>query len=231
MPRASRSSVFVISLLGTAFGTTACSGGGGGSTPPSNPPPIVVSESFPQGNAIAQGGGTAWDIVAVKKTIYGQFFGANGNAYDTLRVDITFAQDISNALPAPGQMLTSGSQLGVSVGIDSDGNQSTGTYAGCPNTTGTPYEFISATGDSNGRLIDGNYSIAGSNGLIYSGPPNPGSEAQTSISGHVFSQIFFLTSVGAIHGSAVPDLKVDVYTVNGSSPNATDCEPASGAEI
>ena len=232
MPRPSRSSAFVMSLLGTAFVTTACSGGGGGSTPPSNPPPIVVSESFPQGNAIAQGGGTAWDIVSVKKTIYGQFFGANGNAYDTLRVDVTFAQDISNALPAPGQMLTSGSQLGVSVGIDSDGNHATGNYSGCPNSIGTPFEYISDTGASVGRLSDGNYGISGSNGLIYSGTSNPENEAQTTVSGHVFSQIIFLATVGAASGSSNPKVTINVSVVNGNNTgNPTDCEPMGGSEI
>ncbi len=225
-----------LSLFGVTLAATACSGGGGsgggGSMQPGNPPPIVVTRSFPKGDAIAQRGGTAWDIIGVKTTLTGQFFGGNGNTYDTLRVDVTFAQDISNALPAPGQPLANGSQLGIAIGLDSDGNPLTGNFNGCPPISGTPDEFVSDVG-SGGRLSDGNYSIRGiGGGPIYSGASNPGSEAQTVVSGNVLSQTFLLATVGASSGSAAPRIKVDVGAVNGIDPTlGTDCVPKDGTEI
>jgi len=78
-----------LSLFGVTLAATACSGGGGsgggGSMQPGNPPPIVVTRSFPKGDAIGQGGGTAWDIIGVTTTLTGQFFGGNGNTYDAPR--------------------------------------------------------------------------------------------------------------------------------------------------
>jgi hypothetical protein len=224
-----------LSLFGVTLAATACSGGGGsgggGSMQPGNPPPIVVTRSFPKGDAIGQGGGTAWDIIGVTTTLTGQFFGGNGNTYDTLRVDVTFAQDVTNALPVPGQPLKNGSQIGVAIGLDSDGNPSTGNFNGCFPDKGTPDEFVSDVGFGD-RLSDGNYSILGTCGSpIYSGSPNPGSEAQTSVSGNVVSQTFFLAAVGASSGLAVPKIKVSVASVNGTSTLLSDCVPTDGTEI
>lgn len=227
-----------LSLFGVTLAATACSGGGGsgggGSMQPGNPPPIVVTRSFPKGDAIGQGGGTAWDIVGVKTTLTGQFFGGNGNTYDTLRVDVTFAQDISNALPSPGQPLTNGLQLGVAIGLDSDGNPSTGFFKGCSSGSGNPFEYVSFTGEGSPRLSDGNYSILGSGGTpVYSGPSNPGSEAETAVFGNTFSQTFLLATIGASSGSATPKLRINVVAVNGSSAasNVTDCVPLDGTTI
>ncbi len=93
-------------ILLLALAACGGGGGGGGGSTPAPPPPITFSHSFPAGDAVAQKG-TAWDIIGVTTTLTGQFGSGAGQLYDTLRVDTTFAQDISNALPAPGQSLIS----------------------------------------------------------------------------------------------------------------------------
>jgi hypothetical protein len=220
-----------------ALAASACGGGGGGSSPGYTPPtPVVVTRSFPAGVAVAAGGGTAWDIVGVTTTLTGQFHSAGGNLYDTLRVDVTFAQSVANALPAPGQPLSGLTQLGVAVALDTDGNPNTGNYYAC-NTSNPqkPFEYVSDVGFRPDRLIDGNYSILGSDGPIYSGSPNPGAEAQTSVSGNTFSQTFFLGAVGVAAGNSVPKIGVLVLSVNGAlvqAPSAeTDCVPTAYTEI
>ncbi len=82
MKRSYGSIAFAVSLAAFALAGIGCSGGGGvggGGSQTGPPPPIVVTRTFPKGDAIPQGGGTAWDIVAVTKTLTGQFGGANGN--------------------------------------------------------------------------------------------------------------------------------------------------------
>jgi hypothetical protein len=191
------------------------------------PKPIVVSTTFPSGNAKPVGGGTAWDIVGVTTTLYGQFHYASGNAYDTLRVDVTFAQNVANALPAPGQAPSSPSQLGMTVQLDTGTN---GFFETCSQVPGsTPFQFRSD--DSNARLSDGNYSIDDESGPIYTGPSNPGSEAQTTVSGNVITQIFYLGTIGVNAGPAVPNIKIGVAAVNGTLAGATDCVPSGNGEI
>jgi len=215
-----------LSLALAACGGGGGSGGGGGGAPP--PPPVITfSHTFPAGDAVAQKG-TAWDIVGVTTTLTGQFGSAGGQRYDTLRVDVTFAQDISNALPAPGQQLALGSQLGTQLGINSDGNTSTGTYPGCTNLGLTAFEYIT---DGVSRLSDGNYGIKGSGGLISSGGSNPPDEAMTNVSGHVLSQTFFLPALGVASGANVPHIGIIVAAFNGLDPVATDCVPSGVAEI
>ena len=226
---------FLSALFAGMIAFAACSGGGGGGggggTPPvqTEPPPVIVTQAFPSGVATAAGGGTAWDITGVKTTLYGQFHYASGNAYDTLRVDVTFAQDVSNALPAPGQSLSKPTQLGMSVAIDNGGNGFFTTCAG--SKSDTPFEYASDEGDNPSRLPDGNYSILSSGGPIYSGPSNPAAEAQTTLAGHVISQTFFLDAVGASAGASVPKVKIDVAAINGTLTTATDCVPAGNGEI
>jgi hypothetical protein len=217
-----------------ALAVSAC--GGGGSSPGYTPPtPVVVTRSFPAGDAVAAGGGTAWDIVGVTTTLTGQFHSGGGNLYDTLRVDVTFAQNVANALPAPGQSLNGLTQLGVAILIDSDGNPNTGYHESC--STANPlmaFEYESDAG-TDGRIIDGNYSIFGANGPIYSGPPNPSVEAQTSAAGKTFSQTFLLGAIGVAGGSRVPKIGIAVASVNGTISSGltgeTDCVPNAYTEI
>ena len=230
----SRRGYFVRALAVPTFAClVACGGGGGGGSPTATPPPpVIVSRTFPSNVAVAAGGGTAWDIVGVTTTLTGQFASGGGNLYDTLRVDVTFSQNVSNALPAPGQPLSGLNQLGISIAIDSDGNPNTGEYKTC-NTASSlePFEYATDQGNDPSRLSDGNYTIIGPAGPIYSGAPNPPAEAQTSIGGSTMSETFFLTSLGVAAGVKVPKIGVIVAATNGSGSGATDCVPCDGSEI
>jgi hypothetical protein len=222
-------------VLASTLLLSACGGGGGGgnsATPSDTPPPIIsFSHVFPQGDATAAQG-TAWDIVGVKTTLSGQFGDGAGQLYDTLRVDVTFAQNIANALPAPGQSATSGSQLGVTMSFDTDENASTGVYDTCNVSSGvTPFEYITSFGIGSPRLADGNYSIVSdTGGPIYSGTPNPPEEAVTAVSGRVFSQTFFLPAIDVAAGSSVPKIGLDVGAFNGLD-ELTDCVPIGNGEM
>ena len=174
----------------------SCGGGGGPSPSPTMtttaPPVVTRSYSFPAGDATASSGATAWDITGVTTTLSGQFANAGGDSYDTLRVDVTFAQNISNALPAPGQALTSGSQLGISIGLDTDGNANTGTFKTCSMSNSlTPFEYSTDQGNDPSRLQDGNYSILKNGGPISDGGDNPPSEAMVSVDQNVLTETFF----------------------------------------
>jgi hypothetical protein len=218
----------VVSFAGCSGGGGG--GGGGGMPTPGEPPPVVVSTTFPSDLATAAGGGTAWAITGVKTTLYGQFHRASGNAYDTLRVDVTFAQNVANALPSPGASLELPTQLGMTIGIDTGTG---GVFETCSsNPAFTPNEYESDAGNNPSRLSDGNYSIiAAGDTPIYSGPPNPGSEAQTTVSGNVVTQVFFLETLGVEAGLAVPSVAIDVATTNGTRVDTTDCVPADGSQI
>ncbi len=226
--------LFKRSLIVTCFALAACGGGGGGggTPPPANTPPPEISFSnvFPQGDATATQG-VAWDIVGVKTTLSGRFGESIANLYDTLRVDVTFAQDISNALPAPGQSLTLGFQLGISIGFDTDNNVQTGTYSVCNLGSGVnPFEYRSDTGAGQGRLIDGNYSILNGAGPIESGASDPASEAVTSVKGNVLSESFFLPAINVIRSSTVPRIGYNVVAINGAGAK-TDCVPSALGEL
>ncbi len=217
------------------FALIGCGGGGGGSPIPNDtaPPPISFTHIFPQGDATATQG-TAWDIVAVKTTLTGQFGDTVTELYDTLRVDVTFAQDISNALPAPGTFLSSptGTELGVAIGLDTDHNKSTGALQPCDIASPlNPFEFSSDAGQEYGRLTDGNYSILNFSGRIFSGGPNPPDEAVTSVQGHIFSQSFYLPAVGLKTGVLIPEIGVDVGVLNGLATFTTDCVPPGTTEM
>jgi hypothetical protein len=231
-----RRGVSAATSLAAVLACADCSGGGGGGTStPTPPPPVVVTRTFPANVAVAAGGGTAWDIIGVKTTLTGQFESGGGNLYDTLRVDVTFSQDVANALPLPGQPLSGLNQLGISIGLDTDGNPNTGQYKTCNlSSSEAPFEYVSDQGNDPSRLADGNYSIIGPDGApIYSGSSNPPAEAQTVVSQSTVSQTFFLGAIGVADGSKVPKLGVGVVSVNGFRVVYTDCVPAGtqGVEI
>lgn len=217
------------------FLLAGCSGGGGNtpSAPSATPPPpIVRNYTFAPGRASAPNGGIAWDIIGVKTTLTGRLGGGFGNAYDTLQVDVTFAQDVSKALPAPGQPLdSSGNQVGVAIGFDSDNNLNTGNFADCrQNANFTSFEYLVDVGVNPNRLSDGNYSIIGPSGIpIYSGSPNPSSEAVASVSGNVISETIFLTAINVASGSAIPKFGIFVAASNGKGATLTDCVPTDGS--
>jgi hypothetical protein len=182
--------------------------------------------------AVAAGGGTAWDIIGVKTTLTGQFQNAGGNSYDTLRVDVTFSQNVENALPLPGQPLSGLNQLGISIGLDTDGNPNTGSYESClQNPAQLPLEYTTDQGNDPNRLPDGNYTIIGPAGPIYVGTPNPAAEAQVFLSSNIMSETIFLSAVNVFDKQTVPRIGVTVTAVNGSESPPTDCVPADGSEI
>jgi len=213
----------------------ACSGGGSGSggPPPITPPPVVTqSYTFPAGDAIA-GKGIAWDIIGLKTTLSGSGNNALGNSYDMLRVDVTFAQDVSNDLPAPGTPLDySGNQVGVRVFIDSDGNSSTGNIGVCNQSPPliTPFEYGSDQGNFPNRLPDGNYSILYNNQAIYSGSSNPPAEAVVAISGHTLSYTFNLNTLGVFTGAKAPRIGIAAAAFN-SPGQPADCVPTGRAGV
>jgi len=234
-----------LQLIGMAvglsiFALSSCSGGGGSTTSLSQsaapPLPIVRSYSFAPGKASASAG-TVWDIVGVRTTLTGRFANGGGDLYDTLTVDVTFAQSIINALPPPGSMLNQANQLGVVIGFDSDNNLSTGNYLSCDTTNRNllPFEYFTDGGNGPTRLRDGNYSIIGPGGTPISTGPNadPASEAIVSVNGNVFTESVFLASIAANSGSTLPKFGIDVSAINGANggPNASDCVPTDGRVV
>ena len=218
--------LFALLTLAT-FSCSACGGGGGGGTGPamSALPAVTFSHSFPSGDATAASG-TAWDIVGVATTIETQPGISGLTKYDYLRVDVTFAQNVQNALPAPGSPLANGSQLGLRVSIDTDANVSTGTFGGCIVDATTPFEYSTDQGNGPSRLLDGNYSILGPGGkTIYSGPPNPVDEAITTATGNIISVGFYLPTIGVGTSTTVPKLGIAIAAFNASV--STDCVPSS----
>ncbi|MGH7709293.1 MAG: hypothetical protein ACREM6_15470, partial [Vulcanimicrobiaceae bacterium] len=146
--------------------------------------------------------------------------------YDKITIAVTFAQDVSSALPAPGSTLSQPGQLGVLIGFDSDGNDATGTYGGC-GLSGTPFEFNLDPGNF-GRRADGGYNILGQNPA---GQPT-GSEATVSVNGRTITFTIQLAAVG-VGGPNIPKLKVQVVAFNGvhpalNYPLPTDCAPDAG---
>ena len=221
-----------IAIILSTLALTSCSGGGSGTGPiqtATPPPPIVRSYSFAPGKASATAG-TAWDIIGVRTTLFGRFGSGGGNPYDTLKVDVTFAQNILNALPLPGTALSKGDQLGIVIGFDSDNDLSTGNYLSCDTTNHNlkPFEYLTDQGNFPARLPDGNYSIIGPNGAsISSGPnPDPASEAAVSLSGNVLSESIFLPAIGANSGPAIPKFGINVVAYNGAYNPPTDCVPS-----
>lgn len=218
-----------ISLLSTFI--TGCGGGGGGSPSPptaSTPTPIIVDHPAAAGDTFSKSG-TAWDIVDVKTTLYGISDNPNPSAYTYLKVDVTFAQDISSALPSPGQALTLGSQLGVQVAI-SDSPPPTASTApfSCLTQSGQDFSFFSS---GTPRLADGSYGIGNAGAANVSQPGNVTTEAQTTVVGNVLSQTFRLGVIGVAETTTPPLLGIAVNSANGNSiPSIspftdTDCVP------
>lgn len=212
----------------TSVMLASCSGGGGSSTPPGpgqTVPPIVTrSFSFPAGDAVATMG-TAWDIVGVKTTLTGTGNNPVGNSYDMLRVDVSFVQNLASAFPLPGAPLKEGSQLGVSVALDTDANPATGASLTCdPNSRLLPFEFETDPGNFPSRLSDGNYTIISNGQPIYLGSSNPAAETVFSFNANTASFQYNLTTLGVFRGAQIPKIGVEVAAFNGSK-ELTDCAP------
>jgi hypothetical protein len=193
------------------------------------PPPIVVATTFPASSATAAGGGTAWAITGLRTTLTGSGADAHGSPYDTLAVAVTFAQDVTSALPPPGATLARPGQLGVFIGLETRGS---GGYADCRGRL--VLDYGSDPGVVPSRLLDGNYNIlsAGLGGPLLNGNAGgtPLDEAVTSVSGHVLTQTFRLLAVDGLSTTGPPQIGVIVGSFNGAATTkATDCVPVSGA--
>ena len=206
-----------------ALALTACGGGGsspgnGGAAGP--PPPVTVTRTYPSGRAIPVNGGTAWNIVGVTTILTGTMGNSGGNLYDTLTIRTTFDQDVTNALPAPGQTLALPTQLGVGTYFNTSGPA--GGFNDCTSQARDGY-FI----EGGSRNSDGSYGIFGENGLL------TGVEAQTSATGHVVTQSLPLGAIGVFAGMNIPDFKISVGAANGAPGNVafTDCVPPDGSQI
>lgn len=217
-----------VSILASAL-FTACSGGGTSPGPPNPtaPPDITQSYTFPSGDTISTSG-SAWDIIGLKTTLGSSGFNLLKNSYDKLRVDVIFAQDVSNALPAPGVGIdASGNQLGVILAIDSDGKPTTGHYGVCSSASQSnlPFEYVTDPGTFSTRLADGNFTIIANNVAIYTGPSNPSEEAAVAVNGHTLSLSFDLNTLGVFDGSAIPHIGIGAAAINNNLGQVTDCVP------
>ncbi|MGP6157729.1 MAG: hypothetical protein ACLPYS_09540 [Vulcanimicrobiaceae bacterium] len=159
--------------------------------------------------------------------------GVTGQLYDTLQIDMTFQQDISSALPAPGQGLSLGTQLGVATFFDPDGNPATGDLQGCSASGTTPFVYYTDEGAGLGRLLDGNYALENITGPAYTtgnAGGFPGLEAVTSVAGHVLTQEYKLSAVGVVTAQ-IPKLEVQFLVYNGLRGPVTECIPLDESEL
>ena len=217
-----RTFALVTVLGGASLAISGCGGGGGssggGGFQP--PPPITVTRSYPAGRATPTNGGTAWNIVGVTTILTGQFGSPSTGLYDTLTIKTTFTQDVSNALPPPGQTLNLPAELGVGVAFNTGGASSG--FKGCPST-----EVQGFVIDGSVRNPDGSYNVFGTNGQV------TGVEVPTSASGHTVTQTLPLGAIGVFDGQNVPTFGVVVQAVNGAPGplGITDCVPPDGSQI
>ncbi len=204
-----------------------CGGGGGGGKPPtvSTPAPIVLNHVLPAGDTFSTAG-VPWDIIGVQTTMFESAQNPSPNTYDSLQVSVTFSQDVSSALPAPGASLTLGSQLGVGVIINTAPatSLSTAPYdCAIQNNANFNYGSYAAS-----RLSDGNFAILDSGGSPVNQQNNPTTEAQTIVAGNTMSETFRLGVLGLPESGVAPLLGVAVNSANGISNNnfgKTDCAP------
>ena len=202
---------------------TACtggSGGGGGDSGLAIPPHNVVFTYADSVGDASGNGGTAWDITGVQTTLVE---GPFRNEYETLQVAVTFAQDVSTALPSARQTLSDHPELlGVGILMNIDGNTLTGgpgyICSSRPNAAGN--EAYVDPGEYEGRLADGAFPILDANGI-------PKDEAQVAISGHTLTYTIDLAAWGS-PSTGLPKTTIAVIAQNGANGGTqTDCAPNS----
>ena len=213
-------------LAEASLAMSGCGGGGGGSGGGGfqPPPPITVTRSYPAGRATPTNGGTAWNIVGVTTILTGQL-GASGSLYDTLTVKTTFAQDVTNALPPPGQNRNQPTQLGVATFFNVSAYGIASAFSDCTSQVRDAYVT-----DDLIRRPDGSYGIGGFTGFV------TGVSVATSASGHVVTQILPIGAIGVSAGQNIPAFSISVAAENGatsslSNLSETDCVPPDGSQI
>jgi hypothetical protein len=205
-------------LAACTGGSSTSDGSSGLAVPPQN---IMVTRVDPIGDASAAAG-TPWDISQIQTTL---IEGPFRNEYVKLEVAVTFAQDVSGALPPSGQpLLNNPNRLGVEILVDLDGSSGTGiSESVCSSTANTSGidAFVDA-GGYNGRYADGSFPILNTSGIKID-------SAQVSISGHTITYLIDLAALGA-PGSGIQKTKISVIAFNGSGQDGveTDCAPDAG---
>lgn len=137
-------------------------------------------------------------------------------SYDTLQIEVTFAQDV--ALPAPGNVPGT-NDLTLGIGLDTDQNPSTGTTLDCPagnggngSWPGNDYYVFESGGPGQARLPNGNFVVQNAAGTAVG-------EAVVSVSGKVLTMNISLSALGGDDGIA------EVRGWFGNGLNYTDCAP------
>ena len=221
---AMRRTITRLLLLFGALTVAACGGGSGatGSSdlaiPPNN---IVATVTDAVGDARASAG-MVWDISQVQTTL---IEGPFRSEYLTLLVAVTFVQDVSVALPAPGQPLRGNPNgLGVEILLNVDGSDSTGTpESACSQTQSSPgIDALVDAGGFEGRLSDGAYPMLTDAGVVHD-------EAPVSVSAHTVTYTVNLAAWSA-PATGIQKTKISVIAYNGAGQNGieTDCAPNSG---
>jgi hypothetical protein len=215
-----------ILLLATATALSSCSGGSNSTNDYAGdlaiPPNNIVSTRVDRIGDASAAIGSPWDITQVQSTLVE---GPFRNEYVSLQVSVSFAQDVSTALPPTGQPLIGHpDRLGVELLLDIDGSAGTGiserVCSSTPNVGGID-AFVDA-GGYNGRNTDGSYPILNTSGLRVD-------DAPVTVSGHTITYSIDLAAWG-VPATGIPKTKVSVIAFNGSGAGgiATDCAPDSG---
>jgi len=217
----------LVFLAATAIVLISACGGGGAAAPPasSTPAPIVINHVLPTGDTFSKSG-TPWDIVAVRTSLFESSQNTASNVYDSLTVAVTFSQDVSSVLPAPGASFTLGTQLGLGIQIKTSPSaiMSTAPY-NCITQNNADFDYFS---NVSSRQTDGNFAILNASGSPVNQQGNPTTEAQTVVTGNTISETFRLGVLGVTETTTAPLLGVDVDALNGVYNNGfqtTDCAP------
>ena len=113
------------------------------------------------GDVNSSAGGTQYDVTKlVTRRIDNPPFGS----YDTLQIEVTFAQNV--VLPPPGSVPDISNDLTVGIGLDTDQNPTTGTPLNCPagnggngSWPGNDYYVLESGAPGQERLPNGNFVV------------------------------------------------------------------------
>ncbi|GAC1393470.1 MAG: hypothetical protein NVSMB31_12900 [Vulcanimicrobiaceae bacterium] len=200
---------FAAFALVAAF-ATACSGSGDSLSAPSLPANVTTTTADAVGDATTPAvGATPWDITQVTTS-------RPATGATALTVSVTFNQAISAAnLPAPGTTLTSPTQLGIAILMNTGAAGSTSTPTGCAGAPSFPnVAFAVDDGTAAGRLADGNYTI------VRISPFSSAGEATFAFTGP--NTITYTIPLAAI-GGGTGGIQIAVLARDGSG--FTDCAP------
>jgi hypothetical protein len=171
------------------------------------------------GDVNSSASGTQYDVTKlVTRRIDNPPFGS----YDTLQIEVTFAQNV--VLPAPGGPPDSaGTNLTLQVGLDTDQNPTTGTTLNCPagnggngSWPGNDYYVLESGQPGQGRLPNGNFVVQNAAGTAVG-------EAVVSVSGKVLTMNISLSTLGGDDGIA--EVRGAFGNFFSTTWNYTDCAP------